>query len=165
MWADVLTVVGLVFDMFGAILLIGIDWRVTLKFGKTLKPRFKRLDSIIDQLGNFPYEDAEPGDEGFDDLFEVLSIEPTIAPVPAQTWERNRIEAPTEKHGKARFVFVRADTEPNVNMDESANMRMDTVENLANRYVERWFTRWGVRLLVVGFGLQILSTALPYLSV
>ena len=165
MWvADILTVTGLLLDVFGAVLLIGINWRWTLKFGEAVKPEFKRLDSALDTLGNHPRENLEPGDDGFDELSDVADIEPRMWSVPGERWGLSKIEAPDDTTGKAVFVFKPDNNIFDRNATEKRKIRMSLLDDLVNQHAQRWFIRRAVLILVFGFALQIAATVLPYVA-
>jgi hypothetical protein len=160
--ADALTISGLIIDVFGAILLIGIDWRWTVYLGELFNPKFERLDSALDTLGNYPREDLEPDDEGFDDLFDILNIEPSHNQIPLYETNRTLIKAPEDSKGKVKFIHETDNGRTNYTLKSTDKIPIKLLDEIVNQHIQRWFIRHGVAVLVIGFGLQIIATLIPY---
>jgi len=157
MWqADALTVAGLLIDVAGAVLIIGTDWRVVEQFGERVNPglRMGKMRMIAEIQPQ-----AEPLHDGFHELFDAVDIRDK-----SDRFERESISFEEEDNSTRTVVKFRFKSDDS---GENPDFAVDpeTVKSRAETYKDRWFIRRGVTVLMIGFGVQIVATLIPYAPV
>ncbi|MFC6723127.1 hypothetical protein ACFQE1_01715 [Halobium palmae] len=159
MWvADAFTVLGLIIDIVGAVLIIGTDWRMTQRLGDRLNSSLPRLREAVEYMKEDGAE-LRPGEN--DDRFELLfnavygdedapSLKPPV--------ERHLIQQPEGSGSSVAFVYKGGDGGLGKRI-----LNPGEVEEKAEQYAQRWYFETGVSWLISGFVLQIVATVLPYL--
>lgn len=152
--ANYFVIIGLIFDLLGAVLLIGNEWKWTNKFGLFLKPRFKTIDDGLFRLGNLNQEIGEDDpalepiyhlmDNAIDRDTDLIGEEVPVEIVPDDD-DSKKVVLRTEQQGLAT----------NVGMSTNERIDMWLLSEIAQRRFQSYFTKWGVALLIVGFAIQI----------
>lgn len=165
MWLiSALTILGLLFNLVGAITLIGRQWRHTANIGYRLNPEFKHIDNGLRVLGN-DLEKIGPDDPKLESLFELVDppaeqfTVPAMGPiVPAE------ILPPTDENdNKVIFVQEVETGSSNFNLNSNARVDIETLEKWAQSSFQTWFIKMGASLIAIGFLLQIVAEVLSFL--
>lgn len=161
MWSDALTVLGLLLDVAGAMLLIGQDWQMTRRFAHSMTPTFRRLDNAIAALW-ISHRNIGPVDDGFRELVDLI-IDQGLVSVSDGEIRCVIAYAPDTRFGGAEFSFERTDTNPPTQIP-SPKINFEMAKRLRDQAMQRWFVQRGVAVLMFGFALQIVAALLPYVA-